>query len=97
MPWKQGQSGNPQGRPKTKKTVAAEIEKLLKRRVDKDGKKITRRQAIAEIVTKMALDGDIQALKLLMNYNDGMPIQKTEISGPDQGAIVLVRDDKDEA
>ena len=85
--WKPGQSGNPNGRPKRNNTISEEMRKILRRRVN--GK--THRRLIAEKLVEMAVAGELAAIKLLMNYIDGKPVQRVETSGPEQGAIVVVR------
>jgi len=88
MPWKQGQSGNPNGRPKKGQTITDEIRKELKRRLIPDGDKlISRRKAIAKVLIEMSLKGDLSAIKQLMTYIDGLPIEKHEITGADGGPM----------
>lgn len=95
MGWKKGQSGNPKGRPPTGTPITDEIRKLLELQdVEiKQGKrkiKITRREAIAQVIVRKCINGEPQALKLLVSYIDGMPIQKLEHTGEDGGAIEVV-------
>ncbi len=88
--WKPGQSGNPKGRPKKKCTITAEVEKLLKKRdVPLGEKNISRRKAIAETLINMALKEDIQAIKQLMNYIDGIPESKISLTGPGGGGVKI--------
>uniref|UniRef100_A0A6M3XYG4 DUF5681 domain-containing protein n=1 Tax=viral metagenome TaxID=1070528 RepID=A0A6M3XYG4_9ZZZZ len=83
--WKKGQSGNPNGRPKLH-TVSEELRKILSGKYKKTNK--TKWQMAGEIlVTKAIEEKDTTALKLLMQYMDGLPIAKHEITGADGGPL----------
>ena len=88
MPWQPGQSGNPKGRAKKGQTITDEIRKELKRRIIPDGDKfISRRKAIAKVLIELSIKGDLQAIKQLMTYIDGLPIEKHEITGGEGGPL----------
>jgi hypothetical protein len=70
--WASGHSGNPRGSPKRPKCLTRELERILARRVN--GRPI--RVAVANKVIKMALEGDVSALRLLWSYVDGLPLQR---------------------
>lgn len=62
------------GRPKNRENLSLFIQKALERG---DTKK-----KLADKIIAMALDGNAQALKLLMERTEGLVSQKVEISGP---------------
>lgn len=68
--FKPGQSGNPNGRPRKKSTLAESIERELNTRitVTEGGKqrRITKLDAIAKQQTNKAVSGDLKAAALLM-------------------------------
>lgn len=74
---------NKNGRPRDGNTITETIRILLEQ-IDanwKGGKKITKKEAIAEVLISKALKGDTNCLRLLLNYIDGMPEQKVELKG----------------
>jgi len=79
--FKEGSVPNPNGRPKKGQTITDAVREMLEEVKiirDKDGKEkeIIPKKVFAERLIKMALDGDMQALKLIWNYLDGMPLQR---------------------
>ncbi|MEO8592275.1 MAG: hypothetical protein ABI759_03045 [Candidatus Solibacter sp.] len=68
--WKTGRSGNPRGRPQ----LGQELGAVLRQIVD--------RQRFAEKLCELCYAGDVQAMRLLLSYTDGLPTA----SGGDQGA-----------
>lgn len=87
--FKPGESGNPKGRPKGTVSITSEIKKrLLTFPPGQTGQKKTYLQLMVDRILQMAIvDKNEQMLKLIINYTDGMPIQK--ISGdPDNPLIV---------
>ncbi len=99
--FKPGQSGNPAGRP-PKHSALADImrEKLEEEQsiIGKDGKKkrIKLKEIFTEKVIQLALTGDIQAVKLIYNYIDGMPKQPHEVSGENGNPIQINFTNSDE-
>ena len=74
MPFVKGQSGNPGGRPKRSWTWSGLYEEELKKVLPTvEGKSVIARVAVAKRLIKMAIEGDIQAIKELTNRMDGMP------------------------
>jgi len=49
--------------------------------VDSGGKKISRKQAIAQKLWSMAMGGDVSALKYLYDRVDGRPKESVELTG----------------
>jgi hypothetical protein len=74
--WQPGQSGNPTGRPKRKlisDALLAELEAAVGR------SHRTRAQQLARKIVRLALQGDMQAAKLVLAYTEGLPAQPIEI------------------
>ena len=80
--YKKGQSGNLKGAPKKEWTFASiykeEMEEVL---TATDGTKMEVKKAVAKRLAKMAVEGDIQAIRELGNRIEGMPKQSTELEG----------------
>ena len=81
-PIKPGETRNPGGRPKADWTFMglykAELNKLLK---TKDGKKILAKHAVAQRIVRMAIEGDLGAMREIANRIEGMPRQSMEHTG----------------
>jgi len=95
LSWKKGQSGNPKGRAPSGQTLTDEIRKLLDLQdVEiKQGNlkiKITRKEAIAQVIVRKCINGDSSTLKLLYSYIDGVPIQRLEHTGEGGEPIEVV-------
>jgi len=76
--WKPGQSGNPKGRPPKGQSLTD----ALKERVDK--------QAIADKLYEMAIEGDISALKYIYDRVDGKPGESIDLNH--QGEVRIIDD-----
>ncbi len=64
-----GTSGNPAGRPKKGQTITD----LLRQKLD--------RERFADALLNLAYSADLAAIKLVLNYVDGLPIQAVQQSG----------------
>jgi Family of unknown function (DUF5681) len=73
MPFKPGQSGNPAGRKPS--TARKELETLL----DKTWPVSKREAALSNLVT-MAEAGDLDAVKLLLAYTYGKPVDRKDVT-----------------
>jgi hypothetical protein len=73
--FKPGQSGNPNGRPKSGSSWREIISQAVERITDEG---ISKKEAITEVLTQMALDGDLRAIEVLMDRMDGKPKQVNE-------------------
>jgi hypothetical protein len=67
--WQKGRSGNLRGRPRS----GEELGTLLRQMVD--------RRRFAEKLCELCYAGDIQAMRLLLSYTDGLPIARAEVQG----------------
>ncbi|OQY39650.1 MAG: hypothetical protein B6229_03255 [Spirochaetaceae bacterium 4572_7] len=82
MPFKKNDPNiNRNGRPKKEKTLTGMIAKELEKKdvSTSTGSMITRKEAIAKVVTNMAVKGDFRALRMVFEYIDGKPDQRKEI------------------
>ena len=77
--WEPGQSGNLKGRPPMGEAVADLMREHLKGKGK--GQKITRMEQFVRKVFELALKGDINAIKLIWNYLDGLPNQNLTHDG----------------
>lgn len=66
MPWKPGESGNPQGRPPKGEALTD----ILKSKIDKE--------QIAEKLIELVGDGDLAAIKYVYDRIDGRPKETIE-------------------
>jgi Family of unknown function (DUF5681) len=94
-PFPKGTSGNPGGRPKGLSITAAvrrELQEsaplLLARKVlgtdgaeGYDAEPVTKADLVAARVVALAMDGDLDAIKLVWAYVDGKPAQAVDVSG----------------
>ena len=71
-----GSTANLNGRPKGKGLNLTSLLKKKLEEVPKDQEKTYKEVFIEALLKKALIDGDLQAMKLIMNYIDGMPSQK---------------------
>ena len=71
--WKEGQSGNPNGRPPKGYSITETIKAMM-------DEKPEIKKALGNKILEMALKGDITAMKTLWQYMDGMLKQTTDIT-----------------
>jgi hypothetical protein len=73
---------NPNGRPKKGHSITETIRAMM-------DEKPEIKKALGAKILQMAVEGDITAIKTIWNYIDGMPLQKSEIGGPDGQPILI--------
>jgi hypothetical protein len=76
--WKKGVSGNPQGRKKKADCLVSCIKDELAQFVA-EGSKVTKEQMIATILVGKAIAGDLNAIKLTLEYTAGKPAQAVNL------------------
>jgi len=74
--WKPGQSGNPKGRPPAGWSWAELLREAGEEIDKKSGKPF--KELVSKKLWKKCMEGDVRAIKELMNRMDGMPLQKVE-------------------
>ena len=72
MAWKQGQSGNIKGRPKSGKAMTDLLRNELNRR---DIDKVPIKEKVVKALINKALEGDPTALKYVFDRLDGRPME----------------------
>lgn len=78
-PWQPGQSGNPDGRPPKGYSITEMMRERMNEVDQETGK--TYRELLVNRLLKLAIrKGDITAIKLVIQYLDGMPLQRTDIT-----------------
>lgn len=83
-PFKKGQSGNPNGRPKGRKnrsTIARywlEVNQSLKNPLTGDNETMSQEDLMTLALIKKAREGDVHAYKALMDSGYGAPVQQIE-------------------
>lgn len=94
MPFKKGQSGNPGGRPKRDWSWAKLLEDAVNEKEEKTGK--TFRELVAKRVVVDAANGNINAIKELINRMDGFPLQYSDITsdGDKIEGVIIYRPEK---
>jgi len=76
----EGVSGNPNGRPKKGLTLTDIAKEILEEELP-DGK--TRKEVLMRKIATLAYEGNETMIKLMWNYIDGMPTQRSELTGRD--------------
>ena len=82
-PFQPGQSGNPGGRPK-KLPITDAIREELEREVTGG---LSLAHAIARKLVRLALEGDMDAIREIADRTEGKPRQRIEQSGPGGGPM----------
>lgn len=80
IPWKEGQSGNPNGRPKGSKNRSTLVREMLEARLDENH---TYAQAMTKAVMEKAMAGDVTAWDKLFDSAFGKITDKQELTNPD--------------
>jgi hypothetical protein len=90
-PFKKGQTGNPNGRPKgsSLRDIKVVLQDLLSQ--EKNGTQLI--DGLMSVVVNKALKGDLKAVDMLLSYTFGKATQRTEITGAEGAPIEVVNND----
>ena len=101
MPFKKGQSGNPNGRPKSSKLFKDALNLAVHERVDEKplrgvetGDK-TKLRRVAEALVEKAMSGDIPAIREVADRLDGKALQATDTNMHITGDLAAVMEEID--
>lgn len=100
-PFKEGESGNPSGRPKgsrNRSTIVREILELLeetKNPITQKNEKLSQEQIMTLAVLNRARKGDVRAYQALMDSAFGAPKQQVEQSNDGNLIIKIIRGNND--
>ena len=87
--WHKGVSGNPKGRKRKEDCLLSCIKTELAAKSDLQPA-LTREQLIAGILVDKAVKGNMDAIKLLLEYTAMKPAQAIELGAGDTGPVELV-------
>ena len=79
---------NRNGAPKKGTSITELVQKLLRKKPQ--GQKLTYREMFAMKVLKLALEGDITAIKTIWSYMDGAPSGSVPIIGVDNKVQIVI-------
>jgi hypothetical protein len=91
--WVKGQSGNPRGRPLRGRSVAELARLIAQEKVafDDDGELTvcSRLERLLRVLWTMSLEGDLRAMRCLLEYMEGRPVQvvAATVARVDGGAL----------
>jgi Family of unknown function (DUF5681) len=88
--WVKGVSGNPRGRLPIGQELTPTIRALLRAKDPATG--VRNKKLIALALVAKAIDGDLEAVRIVLERVDGKVPTPVEHSGPDGGSIPLVFD-----
>lgn len=90
--FKPGQSGNPKGGIKKHESITNIIKQYMdeKQKVSGAKKNISNKMLLVKKAFQLALKGDMTAIKFIVNYHDGMPPQKMDLTA-DENMIESIR------
>lgn len=96
--FKPGQSGNPAGRPPKKYSLDALLEAELQKPHGRlpDGSLVTKGEMINRKLVEKATDGNMKAIEIVTNRLDGKPMQKIQITPPDEAEGTVLANEAQE-
>jgi hypothetical protein len=66
--FRKGQSGNPKGRPKKRKTLPDLLDHELEQKIEVKGKLLTKEELMAKVLVQNAIKGQPAAMKVLFEH-----------------------------
>jgi hypothetical protein len=81
--WKEGESGNPNGRPKKGYSITEYFKEMLNSKPEV-------KDALTKSILKKALEGDTTAQKMVWNYMDGMPKQNMDLTSDGERLVFKI-------
>lgn len=78
-PWKPGESGNPNGRPRLEDSLGTQLREVLAEVHEDSGK--TKARLLAEKYVALGLDGNVMAITAIMDRMEGKPAQSVTLKG----------------
>jgi hypothetical protein len=104
--WVAGQSGNPNGRPRRGRSVAELARAIAQEKVEfTDGSPAdgnaeqavySRLERLLRVMWTMALDGNLSAIRCLLEYMEGRPVQLIAAAVAQRGSDKLSAEDMNE-
>lgn len=91
--YKPGQSGNPKGRP----SKGTSLTELMREHLEKipEGSEVSYKEAFISRVFARAYEGNDTYVKLIWNYIDGMPLQRSDVtSDGEKMSVIFIKPDK---
>lgn len=88
-PWPRGVSGNPRGRAPRGAALAEHLRCQLAQVTGEDGR-TTRAEELARVLIQLALDGDMQAIRTVLERVDGKVPDSLALTGAGGGALSVV-------
>jgi len=97
--WEKGQSGNPRGKPKGAKNLTTQLKEMLNIKIkvvdEFTGKE--KKKSLAEIISqkliKKAMNGDIKAIKEIIDRLEGKPAQSIDVNASVDSTIYNINVD----
>jgi hypothetical protein len=86
--WPPGVSGNPKGRPPKGHSITETIRNMMDENPEI-------KKALGAKILQMAVEGDIQAIRTVWGYIDGMPTQRneTDITSGGESLVIIKESD----
>ena len=93
-PFKPGQCGNPNGRPKGRRSLSTILREMLSEEIEIDvnGKKTKKelQDVIVNNLIQNAVKGDLRAIEQIFNRTEGTPIATVRTQEIDKDEVVVI-------